>query len=423
MRKVVENVFHYYSNTIIVMSSKKTIKINPELFNLSGGNKTQKNRERKARPTKAPLINPNTIKKELLNRIKEHKNNENKKREKSSEKVQEKEKEKEQDIGGFTDEFMDSINYLSSLSKEKKEIDASGSVGGIGAFEKRRSSSSAKTLKKPPSYSSYNYGSSHPIPYVHLEMHEDLKESPLVPITHFPLVIESAPEIKINPIIQQDVPYGCLKGGKKPTYRTWNSRKNYDNMIPQTTHFEQPKPVPTSIPTPTPTSMPTPISTPQPSDRAQRLKVLQDKLKQKRQTVDDENSLMSGNLITFPTEVETETALHDLVEEYVNEPKKVTKRTIRRKYTLGKSAIKKRVGVLIKDNKSRKNVVKAHKELKKKPLTDVKNYLRDHGLLKVGSNAPNDVIRKIYEASMMTGDVTNNSKDVLLHNFLSETES
>ena len=48
------------------MSQKKTIKINPELFSLSGGSKTQKNRERKQRPLKAPLINPNSIKKQFL---------------------------------------------------------------------------------------------------------------------------------------------------------------------------------------------------------------------------------------------------------------------------------------------------------------------------------------------------------------------
>ena len=59
------------------MSSKKTIKINPELFNFSGGAKTQKVRDRKQKQVKAQLVNPNAIKKQLLNRIKEHKNNEN----------------------------------------------------------------------------------------------------------------------------------------------------------------------------------------------------------------------------------------------------------------------------------------------------------------------------------------------------------
>ena len=56
------------------MSSKKTIKINPELFNFSSGAKTQKNRERKQKQVKAQLVNPNAIKKQLLSRIKEHKN-------------------------------------------------------------------------------------------------------------------------------------------------------------------------------------------------------------------------------------------------------------------------------------------------------------------------------------------------------------
>ena len=49
---------------------KKTIKINPELFNL--GDKTRKNREKKTRPAVPVVVKPNSLKKELLNRIKEH---------------------------------------------------------------------------------------------------------------------------------------------------------------------------------------------------------------------------------------------------------------------------------------------------------------------------------------------------------------
>ena len=43
------------------MSTKKVIQVNPELFKLSGGNKTRKNREKKEL-TLSPIIKPNVVK-------------------------------------------------------------------------------------------------------------------------------------------------------------------------------------------------------------------------------------------------------------------------------------------------------------------------------------------------------------------------
>jgi hypothetical protein len=48
--------------------------------------------------------------------------------------------------------------------------------------------------------------------------------------------------------------------------------------------------------------------------------------------------------------------------------------------------------------------------------------LHDHGLLKVGSDAPPDVLRNLYETTKLTGDVNNVNKQVLLHNFVATAD-
>ena len=62
------NNFFYY---ILVMPILKTIHINPELLSISS-NKTRKNKKKKERlMKKSKIIQPNTLKKALLRRIKE----------------------------------------------------------------------------------------------------------------------------------------------------------------------------------------------------------------------------------------------------------------------------------------------------------------------------------------------------------------
>jgi hypothetical protein len=44
-------------------------------------------------------------------------------------------------------------------------------------------------------------------------------------------------------------------------------------------------------------------------------------------------------------------------------------------------------------------------------------------MIKIGSTAPPGVIRKIYEASILAGEVDNIGKGVVLHNFLEDKKT
>ncbi len=104
--------------------SNKTISINPSLFSV-GSSKTKKNREKKAKPVAIPLISPNVLKNKLLKRIKEHKQKEtqhlaNNKRKLNDDNSVEPIKNFQNEMLKFNDEFTDSINYLQTLSKQKK---------------------------------------------------------------------------------------------------------------------------------------------------------------------------------------------------------------------------------------------------------------------------------------------------------------
>ena len=56
-------------------------------------------------------------------------------------------------------------------------------------------------------------------------------------------------------------------------------------------------------------------------------------------------------------------------------------------------------------------------------MNDVKLELKNSNLIKIGCNAPNDVLRKMYESSVLTGEVTNINTDTLLYNLTKESNN
>jgi len=405
--------------------SNKTISINPVLFSV--GNSKTKKREKKKRTNIVPLISPNVLKNKLLKRIKEHKQKElqsldidKKKIKNTTSLVNNKIK---PNTDEFTDEFTDSLNYLQTLSKQK-----------INDLEKQKKKEELerKTIKN---YNSLDNSLDNPV--INIELPEEL-EQPTINIS------QTEP-VTINYNKLNDVPYGILKGGKKPCYREWS--KTIKNNI---------------------------VTNPNSSliikdgglnseniARENRLNLLKQKIKNKNEELKADpiiseilikkpiinEKIINDNLLqsqdpTHSQEVThnqelnySQEVTHDQKINHSQEPnykpdggkliatKHITKKTIKKKYTLGKSELKNTIGILIKDRNTRKKILTAQKELKRKNINEIKTYLREHNLIKIGSNAPNDVLRNLYESSMLTGEVTNINIDTLLHNFSKEDKT
>jgi hypothetical protein len=177
------------------------------------------------------------------------------------------------------------------------------------------------------------------------------------------------PTLLTNPI-KDPLPYGCLKNGTKPTYSQYHKTlKNRDK-------------VKISI------ADKIPIVSPLIKSRQEKL----EKLKSRLATPKSEK--MIEKLITV-------------------------KKTIKI-YKLGKNKKERSISVLIKSGKTRKLVKDEHNILRKKCITEIKLYLRKHNLIKIGSAAPEDVIRKLYEDSFLAGNIYNKNPDNLLHNYINE---
>ena len=195
-----------------------------------------------------------------------------------------------------------------------------------------------------------------------------------------------------NPIVLKDVPYGCLRGGNKPTYRTYHRGQSQSKPDSHNTTLKKPL-----------------------------FSNLNDNISP------DENE--NGD----PMIQERQRKLREIQENFQNqvqppgqppgqpEPTKLKnkiKQTITKKYKLGKTPGSNVVGVLIKNSDTRRRIQEEHGVLRRESIVEIRKYLHDHGLIKVGSDAPPDVLRNIYESAKMTGEISNTNKHVMLHNFM-----
>ena len=401
------------------MSTKKTIQINPELFKLPG-NKTKKNKEKKELMLN-PIITPNTLKNKLLNRIKEHKNKE------INTKTKTKSTDNANDANKYSDEFHGALNYLSDLTKKQKVNKVKQRMLNAQTIKNYQSIASKLSNSTASNLTASNLTASNPIATssISLDLPPELQETKM-------FVPQTNEVFNVNYKMTDDVPYGCLKNGRKQTYREWKQL-----TAPITTD------IPDNIRPPTPPKKNVgmfledtkPTLTGNNLSREERLEQIKHKLKKMQ---DKETQIKQASLDNFKEiEQQFSTPLMDLtnfdtneatmVEELVKERDQKTedeknrqylKKTVKRKFTLGKSDKLRRVSILINNRQTRKNIIDTQKELKKTTMTDVKQYLRQHGMIKVGSTCPADILRKTFETAVLTGEVTNTNKDTLLHNYM-----
>jgi hypothetical protein len=93
-----------------------------------------------------------------------------------------------------------------------------------------------------------------------------------------------------------------------------------------------------------------------------------------------------------------------------------------RTYRLGRSK-QGLVSVLLSNKQIRRTISKKKHDLKRLPMQKVRQDLVRKGFIRMGSTAPDNVLREIYENVEMIGQVRNFSPDILMHNLLGEKEA
>jgi len=213
-------------------------------------------------------------------------------------------------------------------------------------------------------------------------------DSPITPVSNF--VPEEKPPIQILP---QPL-YGCLKNGSLPTFRNY-TRKNGGELL-------QPDVISTtSIQD---KMMDTPLLHTNPSKFE-----TQDKFHEQIQKFE---KIHTGNITTTPFQKQKQKLKY-------RKRKKIFKRT----YKVGRSKSEFKIGVLVSNKTIRNRISTEAQLLKQTPINEVRKFLIKKGFIKIGTNAPNDVLRKMYETvSLVCGEIQNHNPENLLYNFIHDKE-
>jgi hypothetical protein len=353
------------------MSDKKTLTINPELFSFSN-NTTRKKRAKNTSEikikTSAAKTKDDTLKKRsILKMIRQHQEDRYKKL------FEDNKPTKTTPIdNNFNKEFQEAKAFLENLT-EKNIVE--------------------QNLKN---HTLKNYPNNNPTSMLFSPSLDTLAPLNNIITTN----ITNVPSMKLN--ILQPPQYGCLKNGTLPTYRNYMNQTRKNIQQPIITIGGNMNTINTNANKNTqPTTSTQPLASNQTGGNnsqhvENKINEAIDRVKQMNQTA---------------------IKLQEMKKKM--KPKKMKqKKTKRRTYKIGKSKVLPKVSVLVSNKTIRNNISTKKQLLKQVPIQEVKSYLMKRGFIKVGSTAPSDVLRKMYESAVMIcGEVQNHNPENLLYNY------
>tara|TARA_Y100000992_G_C21273865_1_gene498684 strand:+ start:3722 stop:4639 length:918 start_codon:yes stop_codon:yes gene_type:complete len=300
---------------------KKTININPDLFDIS----TKKKKEKKDLSLK---LNSKSIKKDLINKIKSHQKTKKNFKKNNNQSI----------------DF--SMNNLKNIINDIKE-------------------NNTQNINEPQIFTS-------------------LPKS---------LISHDSNDYSTS------LPYGNLKNGTKPTYRNWmkktqknqsiidNHNQKYDDALDQ--HIID-------------------VNTINNHDNIiHDLNLIHDN--------DINNQIVEEN-INKNNDIQTHNPNKTLHKKY--KKKRIKQKTTRKKYTCGMNKTKKSISIIIKDPSTKDKINNEKYELSKLPISTIKKFLYDRSFIKIGTNAPDDILRAMYESCILSGNVKNDNSEMIIHNYM-----
>jgi hypothetical protein len=360
--------------------TRKTIQINHDFFKI--GKKGNKPIAESRKKQKAHPLKNNTIKQALAKRVQERK-------QKDLDDIYQRRSSAPEPAPVQT-ELAKSLSYLSEFVKNKK----------------KRAAPSTRKAHKSTMKTRHEH-------LVNVDLPDELIPSilpaPLLSLVQPPFPLDLATAVPASKYTYSTVapPYSNLKNstGTKPTYRAWNhTRKRGGQPNPQ------PKKSAPSVLT---------AGAPSSSERERKLAAAKKAFAAAPVNKVVVTAAPVNKVVTAaPVNKVFTTAPVNNTDTTTSQPTtRIIKRTTTKKYTVGRKIGGRKISVLIKNIKTRKKIQDAKKALKKTGTSEIKSYLKSHGLLKGGSVAPNNVLREMYESAMMAGEVHNTNGQVALHNF------